>query len=559
MSNLPENNLDLDQLFLPVWAQQSPSVNQYADYKGGGDSDDGGRSRGRDFRPGGNRDRGFRRRDPQGGPAAGSGEGRFDRGRRDRPGSGPDRGPMRPAPAPERLPEIDVMLVPEGKGVEAIARQIRLSGRAYPLFDIGFLVLKKPERYTVTFKVIKKADGQVAQPLFLCSLDQTLWLAEQEAMDHILHRHFAMFYQEERIPTEGPKGKFTFVAQCGMSGIILGPPNFHDYQNKLHRLHAERFAHLPFEVYKSRVRIVSDEAVVKKWIEDQSFATEYLCLNVPEPKKLSNREEVERHFLETHLPNVIQSVTTATISGPASRTLPCRPLQALVRHAFDEQHRFPLKVVTTLSQQFASHGLQFFKVNKTLTHVSVARPRFLDLNTTSVSENVKRIMGYIDANPKANRKKLVETLVPAQAAPAPAPAPESAVAATPASEAGAAPAINEPPQNPEVAAIISDLHWLIHEGHVIEFANGILETAKAPAPRPPKPPKPEVKSTRAENDPAPTSGEETKAPDTVETATTAAEETKPDAEIPAAAISPTPTETLPESPSMDPIPPVAGA
>src|ERR1035437_1285972 len=111
MSNLPENNLDLDQLFLPVWAQQSPSVNQYADYKGGGDSDDGGRSRGRDFRPGGNRDRGFRRRDPQGGPAAGSGKGRFDRGRRDRPGSGPDRGPMRPAPAPERLPEIDVMLV----------------------------------------------------------------------------------------------------------------------------------------------------------------------------------------------------------------------------------------------------------------------------------------------------------------------------------------------------------------------------------------------------------------------------------------------------------------
>jgi hypothetical protein len=34
------------------------------------------------------------------------------------------------------------------------------------------------------------------------------------------------------------------------------------------------------------------------------------------------------------------------------------------------------------------------------------------------------------------------------------------------------------------------LHWLIHQGHVIEFANGILETAKKPAPRPPKPEKP---------------------------------------------------------------------
>src|SRR5205823_2272169 len=30
------------------------------------------------------------------------------------------------------------------------------------------------------------------------------------------------------------------------------------------------------------------------------------------------------------------------------------------------------------------------------------------------------------------------------------------------------------------------LHWLIHQGHVIEFANGILETAKKPVPKPPK-------------------------------------------------------------------------
>jgi hypothetical protein len=33
----------------------------------------------------------------------------------------------------------------------------------------------------------------------------------------------------------------------------------------------------------------------------------------------------------------------------------------------------------------------------------------------------------------------------------------------------------------------ADLHWLIHQGHVIEFANGTLETAKKPLPRPPKP------------------------------------------------------------------------
>ena len=42
-----------------------------------------------------------------------------------------------------------------------------------------------------------------------------------------------------------------------------------------------------------------------------------------------------------------------------------------------------------------------------------------------------------------------------------------------------------PETSPEQTALAGDLHWLIHQGHVIEFANGILETAKKPLPRPP--------------------------------------------------------------------------
>ena len=132
------------------------------------------------------------------------------------------------------------------------------------------------------FEVKKKPDGQPIQPLFLCAIDDSLWLSEEEAIGHVLGKHFATFYQTEKTPTDPPKGTYTFVAQCGMSGAILGPPNYHDYQNQLRKLHAERFSRMPFEAFKARVKIVRDEAVVKKWVEDQSFKTEYVCLNVPD-------------------------------------------------------------------------------------------------------------------------------------------------------------------------------------------------------------------------------------------------------------------------------------
>jgi hypothetical protein len=376
-------------------------------------------------------------------------------------------------------------ILPDEKGIESLARQIRVSGRAYPLFGIAQLILQKPERQQMRFEVIKKPDGTPEQPLFLCALDDTLWLSEDEAVKHLLNRHFNMFYQAERTATEPPRGTYTFVGQCGMSGTILGPPNHHDYQNQLRKLHAERFARMPFEAFKARVKIVKDEAVVKKWIEDQSFKTEYNCLNVPEALKLPNREEVEKHFRLVHLGNIVKPVESHTLSGPAARQLRSPELQRLVRITWEEQRRFPLKVATTLSQQFAGHGLQFFKVNRTVTHVSVARPHFLDLEATPVSEGVKRIVNYINEHPKCTRRKLIETLAPPPAAAPGAPATEGA-SGTAAEASAPAPAVEA---SPEQAALAGDLHWLIHEGHVIEFANGVLDTAKKPLPKPPKPEK----------------------------------------------------------------------
>jgi hypothetical protein len=247
-------------------------------------------------------------------------------------------------------------------------------------------------------------------------------------------------------------------------------------------------------MYKSRVKIVRDEEVVKKWVEDQSWKTEYICLNLPEAVRLGTMEAVEKHFRETHKENIIKQVETHTLVGSAARSLRSSELARLVRVVWEDQRRFPLQIATSLSQQFATHGLQFFKVNKTVTHVSVARPHYLDMEATPVSEGVKRIVEFINTRPKSNRRDLIEALSPS---PRPAPVPVAPpIEQTPSEQtvaegqpAPAAPAVPGP--TPEQTAVIADLHWLIHQGHVIEFANGMLETAKKPAPKPPKPePKP---------------------------------------------------------------------
>ncbi len=516
MSNLPEPELDLDLQFLPSWAKQTPSPNRYAKFTGEEGNVDTRRDGRRDQRPPRRDGGGMSRGGPgRGGPREGGGRGPRDFRSQDGPRSAAPAGEVLPP-----LPQFEVILAPDEKGVESITRQIKATGRAYPLFDIAQIILQKPDRQQVKIEVTRKPDGSVNQWIYVCGLDETPWVSEAEAVAYVLGQHFATFYQVERIATEPPKGTYTFVAQCGMSGVILGPPNYHDYQNQLRKLHAERFSRMPFESFKARVKIVKDEAVVKKWTEDQSWKSEYICLNVPEPKRLTSRDEVEKHFREVHLPDVIKQVESLKLSGSAAKELKSPGLQRLVRHAWDEQKRFPLKLVTILSQQFASRGLHFFKVNKTITHVSVARPHYLDLEQTPVSNGVRKIVEFINSRQRPTRRQLIEGLTtPVPAAPAPADP--------------ATPPV-EPQPTPEQSALISDLHWLIHQGHVIEFANGAMELAKKPAPKPVRlepAPKTEAKAPATEEKPQGAEIEVAESEPPVETA----EKQEPAAEVTASA------------------------
>jgi hypothetical protein len=183
-------------------------------------------------------------------------------------------------------------------------------------------------------------------------------------------------------------------------------------------------------------------------------------------------DEVRSHFAEVHQASFIKQVDSFTPKADAK--LPAA-LQTLLRVSLDKEKRFPIRIATALSNTFASMGLQFFKRDKTVVHVAVARPHYLDVENSVVSETTKKIIEHINTNLGTNRKRLVETL-----APSPAPA-EAAV------EGGAAPAPT--PLTTEQQAVLNDLHWLIHQGHVIEFASGMLETAKKPAPRPTPAPK----------------------------------------------------------------------
>ncbi|HSI61853.1 MAG TPA: hypothetical protein VLE43_02005, partial [Candidatus Saccharimonadia bacterium] len=239
---------------------------------GGGAGSQGGPPRG-DRRPfdkprGPSSDRGPRppgpgdRRDDRraGGGGGGTGGGyRQDRdrqqGRGGRDDRGGDRGGYGNRPhfeqAPPPVTGLNVQVEPEAKATEAMAAMIRNAGKAYSVFDAARLVLASGDRFHVRFKMAPDANAK----LYAVPTDGSLWLSKEEALTHVIHGDaISTFYKVDEVELEVPKGNFTSVAVCGMSGALLGPPSHHSYQTTLHKIHREQFSHLPFEDYKRRVR-----------------------------------------------------------------------------------------------------------------------------------------------------------------------------------------------------------------------------------------------------------------------------------------------------------------
>jgi hypothetical protein len=376
--------------------------------------------------------------------------------RDDRQGGG--RRESEPVQRPVLLEGWEIKFVPEPRGVDGLLKQIKSTAKTYSLFELARLVLEKSARYLVEFQ------RKSGPSFFQVVADGTLWLSESDAAARILATQLDKFYRLERIAVEPPKGASPIIAQCGMSGVLLGPPNLHDYQLKAQKLHAERYGNMAFDIYKARIRMVRDEESIQKWRDEQSSQNVYFPLEAPEgtePAPLKNLAEVAEHFQKNHAATAIINPGdhfTTLGSAPVNDSAPA--VIEFTRRELDNLIRFPLPLANTLGQKLAGGGLQIFKAHENITYVSVARPKMLDRQANPVSESLAAILDYLESNAGKPRAEQWKALLALPTLPSD-------------------PALREP-------ALLRDFHWLLLQGHVIDFASKGLEIPRRPSARPPQ-------------------------------------------------------------------------
>ena len=428
MSNT--NDIVLDLNFVPAWARQPADKNPYVDFE----------RRHHDRRD----DRDSRRSSPQPKRAP-------ERSRREsvdkrrefspREDNKPDRFNN---PRPEHKPvPVDISFIPERKGLKPLAARLSKTGRAWPLLEVASLFLSKPEFYAVKLEVVEAGEGTPAQPLCQCVECKAVFLDKTLALAHLLQKHFPLFYDQEDIQGEPPKGTFPCVAKCGLSGELLGPPNYHGYNDKVQELHRTRYSHLSLEEYRKHIINETNPELLEQWKQAATHQTLYKTKRLSEPLTFNRRLQAEDHFLTHYAPSLIQESKRFIVPGIVSVEPDDPRLQRAIREAWNRENRFPLKMAIAIHPAFRHLGLNIFKTPDRATFVTAVRPHAIDPALTT--DEVRQILECLHITPGLNRQELVLKLNP-----------------------------GVPADAPGITGMMQALRWLVDKGHVIEFFNGKL-------------------------------------------------------------------------------------
>lgn len=387
-----------------------------------------------------------------------------------RPGMGRESAPLR-NPGPYISPTLAVAFYPEDVGFTALAKAVRASCRTYELFEIARVIIGKNDRFVAVVQRILSSEtassgagdsGVKAAPFFFSVPDGMPFETEDAAIAHVLEKHLALFFDTAEVEIEPPKGNFQVVNRCGVTGFLLGPPNYHRYNQIVQQYHAAQVGRMSFEAFRSRIETVRDPEVVNQWLTQMKKATCYTWKIAAEgetPPAFHSLEDARQHLLTQARDKVVRSTESARFHGRLLEIMPAGEIRRAVEGALERQRKFPLDTANALRGRLRREGFTIFKKgSKGISYVCAVKRKFRVPGQT-FADSIGALISYIEANPMVRAGELPQKflkLVAAEGAPT------------------EGDSLLSPDDQARLARLNGDLRWLVSEGYVTEFIDGRL-------------------------------------------------------------------------------------
>ncbi len=320
----------------------------------------------------------------------------------------------------------DLKLLPESKALGTIIRKLQGDTHAYKLKDLAYFFLENPA--SILLKVQPKDETKFHQ----CKACGFATVKQEDLIEHLLAVHLPDYYEVKEITCEPPKGNFTCVAKCGLSGVLLGPPNVHDFNATVKEMLRTKYPQMSESDYRSHIEMVRDAESIEAWRQSAVKKTVYVAKGAGEDTAYLTREQAEAEFKRTMLTSMMDTPKHLMITAEQALKSPVKPLQWLVKDAIEMEKRNPLNICFALRGAFYHRKLKFFRANDSRGPEFVTSVDYKNFDAAHAIPELAQIATFIAEHPCQ---------------------PKNVIAPDAESE--------------------KHLAWLVSTGHVVSFTNGV--------------------------------------------------------------------------------------
>jgi len=333
------------------------------------------------------------------------------------------------------------------------------------------------------------------------------------------------FFDTAEVEVDPPKGNYQVINRCGVTGELLGPPNYHRYNQIVMQHYTGKIgARMPLDIFRGRIETIRDPEVVNQWLAKMKKTTRYTwkldaagkplvkvavespaAAVVPDAVALvgetpaseppagitpavstvptfDSLEDARVYLLTQARDKVVRTSENARFHGSLAEILPPGEIRRALEGAVDRQRRFPLDTANALRGRLRrEHFTIFKKGSKGVSYVCAVKRKFRVPGQT-FADSIGALINFIETHPMVRASELAAKFL-GLVAPAPAsaklsepvaPAADVATAAVPAPVASKTAFTLTIEERAKLARLQGDLIWLVREGYVTELIDGRL-------------------------------------------------------------------------------------
>ena len=186
---------------------------------------------------------------------------------------------------------IELNIYPQDETFDALVKQLKNDNKTYQLFEITKIILEKPERFVILIDKGNNASDNESKSIYFTLKDKIPFDTKEEAVSHFSNNFLCDYFEIQEVQLESPKGDFKMVYKCPFTETLLGPPNYHKFQDILKEHHNSFVKNLSIDEYQNKLLCEKDEESVNKWLDDMKKGNKYKLLDSEHFKESNNVNE----------------------------------------------------------------------------------------------------------------------------------------------------------------------------------------------------------------------------------------------------------------------------